>query len=192
MPDTAQIWSPWQHSQAAGRVGGRCGNVSLSTALQSKTPVSLSMDLHRPAEQQAASRTQSCCAQIHSIACAHTCSRTECHILYMYLYKGIHKFIHSRERNTHKKEKIPPHTQTHKHKNDSLRQDKHTHSQTNTQKCTHAHTHSTQMIRWEMHYERNTRYFPSPSFTHTRTHTHNHEHMNLFICNPLDHTNNTC
>lgn len=76
-PDTAQIWSPWQHNQAASRVGGRCGNVSLSTALQSKTPASLSMDPHRPAEQQAASRPQSYCALIRSLACGHTCSHTD-------------------------------------------------------------------------------------------------------------------
>lgn len=62
-PDTAQIRSPWQHSQAAGRVGGRCSNVSLTTALQSKTPASLSMEPGRPAEQQAANCTKPLCTR---------------------------------------------------------------------------------------------------------------------------------
>lgn len=82
-------------------VGGRCGNVSLSTALQSKTPASLSMDPHRPAEQQAASRPQSCCALIHSLVCGRTCTHTPS--VYRHLQKHTHsdtqgKNIHTQPR----------------------------------------------------------------------------------------------
>lgn len=104
--------------------------MSLSTALQSETPASLSMEPHRPAEQQAASRAQSCCALIllHCM-CTHKFTLTYSHVLHMHKHtrrgtltkiafcwvflKAKHSQRMSASTHTRSK-KTPTCTQTHK------------------------------------------------------------------------------
>lgn len=106
--------------------------MSLSTALQSETPASLSMEPHRPAEQQAASRAQSCCALIllHCM-CTHKFTLTYSHVLHMHkhtrrgtLTKIAFCFFFLKRKALTKNERTHTHTLK---KNPNM--------STNTQKC---------------------------------------------------------
>lgn len=165
--------------------------MSLSTALQSETPASLSMEPHRPAEQQAASRAQSCCALIllHCM-CTHKFTHTYSHVLHMHKHarKGtltkIVIFLKKRKALT-KNERTHTHTHSKKrktcpqtHKN-ALSQER-AQSETGAQMEMHMHTstglpHSnTQIIRWHVHDERNSTHFPPLAYSCAHTIVSNH------------------
>lgn len=160
--------------------------MSLSTALQSETPASLSMEPHRPAEQQAASRAQSCCALIllHCM-CTHKFTLTYSRVLHMHKHtrRGtltkIEIFFLKKRKALTKNERTHTHTlkkPQHVHKHTKMLSHRNVPSQRQGHKwkLPQADHIQRQIIRWHVHDERNSTHFPPLAYSCAHTIVSNH------------------